>query len=417
MSNNPRRRFSTKALLIVVGSMLALGLLIWLWSPQSGNNGGRRFQGMGVPVLTAVAKTENVPVYVNGIGTTKAFNTVTVTSQVTGILTDVHFKEGQDVEKGAVLAEIDHRTYQAAYDQAVAKKAQDEALLANAKLDLERYIRLSENNAATKQQADTQRSLVQQYEAQVASDQAAIDSAKTTLDYTWITAPISGRTGIRQVDQGNVIQGNSTTALVVITQVKPISVQFPVPQQQIAAINAEQNKNGQPLKVDALSADGKTLIESGTLTVIDNQIDTTTGTLGLKAEFPNAGQKLWPGQFVNIRLLVTTLEDVVTIPTAAIQRGPDGAFVYVVDADNIVAIRPVTLRLQNDTLSVVENGIIAGDKVVTSGFNNLTTGTKVSTEVPATGPRTAPGSEPKSSGGNTPEGRGQQRRATGGAQP
>lgn len=413
-SGSGSRKSSSKAVVIVIGLLVLIGLVIWFWEPQNAPTGGRPFRGMGVPVLTAVAATQDVPVYINGIGTAKAYNTVTVVSQVNGAITSINFKEGQDVEKGDLLAEIDRRTYQAAYDQAIAKKAQDEALLANAKLDLDRYTRLSESNAATKQQADTQRSLVQQYQAQVDSDQAAIDSAKTTLDYTRITAPISGRTGIRQVDEGNVVQGTASTPLVVITQVKPISVQFPVPQQRISEINAEQARTKQPLKVDALAADGKTILDSGVLKVIDNQIDTATGTLSLKAEFPNAAQQLWPGQFVNIRLLVSTLQGVVVVPTAAIQRGPNGAFVYAVDAENVVEVRPVELRMQGDTISVVASGVAVGEKVVTSGFTNLSAGAKVATQPPGGQPATE--KKDPSVAGPRPESRGN-RRAPGGSQP
>ncbi len=434
---NPRSKQTRKAVIIVVGAMVAIALVIALW-PKSGQSpGGRRFGGRGgdavVPVLTATAAAANVPIHVNAIGTTKAFKTAIITPQVSGMITHINFKEGEDVEKGALLAEIDRRTYQAAHNQALAKKVQDEALLANSRLDLERYTRLSESNAATKQQADTQRALVQQYEAQIQSDQAAIDNTKATLDYTWVTAPIAGRTGIRQIDEGNVVQGGSSTALVVITQMKPISVQFSVPQQQIGDIRAEMKQAETALKVDALAGDGKTLLDSGTLTVIDNQIDTTTGTLSLKAEFPNSDLKLWPGQFVNIRLLVTTLKDVVTVPSAAVQRGPNGPFVYVVNREksnpdaipharpqsgpvNVVEVRPVSLRIQNDTISVVEKGLALGDIVVTSGFSSLAAGTKVSLPKDAGEPqedKAAPGKEGSPPHGDTPRDGARRRPANG----
>ncbi len=377
MASKSKSRNRNILLPFIIGGIILITLVIWLWPSPSAQMGGRRFGIAGgvVPVLTASAEKSNVPVYINGIGTTKALNTVTVTSQVDGILTRVLFREGQNVAQGDLLAEIDRRTYQATYDQAVAKLAQDKALLSNAQTDLERYTRLAQTNAASKQQADTQASLVKQYEAQLASDQAAIDSARTYLDYTWIKSPITGRTGLRQVDEGNVIRGSSSTPLVVITQMQPISIQFTILQQEVGRVNQEQQTT--PIKVDALGADGKSLIDSGTLTVIDNQIDSATGTVRLKAEFSNSDMQLWPGQFVNVRMLVSTLKDVTVVPTAAIQRGPNGAFVYVMTPESAVTVRPVDIRQQSDTVTVVATGLALGEKVVTSGFSNLKEGTKV----------------------------------------
>src|SRR5215468_2748227 len=327
-----------------------------------------------VPILAVTAKVADVPDYLDGVGTAKALNTVTVRPQVDGKLISVSFSEGQDVPKGFVLAKVDPATYQALYDQAVAKKAQDEATLANAKLDLERYLRLAASNAVNKQQVDTQRALVAQLEAQVRSDQAAIDNTRTVLSYTDITAPIAGRTGIRLVDEGNLVRGSDTTGIVVITQIKPITVLFSLPQQELPQLARGLSEG--PLPLDALGQNGKP-IDKGKVLVIDNQVDQTTGTVKLKAEFPNENLQLWPGQFVNVRLLIETLSNIVVVPTAAIQRGPTGTFVYVVRADDTVTVRPVTVRLQDDQQAALQEGLHAGEIVVTSGFGRLREGERV----------------------------------------
>jgi multidrug efflux system membrane fusion protein len=330
------------------------------------------------PVLVARATTSDVPIYLDAVGNTRALNIVTVRPQVGGQIVRIGFKEGQDVTKGFVLAEIDPRTYQAQYDQAVATKAKDEATLANARIDLERYIRLAAANSGSKQQADTQKALVAQLEAQVQGDQAGIDNTKTMLSYTKITSPIDGRTGIRMVDEGNLVQANDTTGIVVITQVKPISVLFNLPQQQFQQVNKAFSKG--PLRVDALAGDNRSVIDQGTLQVIDNQMDQNTGTIRMKAEFPNADLQLWPGQFINIRVLVDTLKQVVVIPTAAVQRGPQGAFVYVVQGDNTVAVRPIQIAQQDDTRAVISDGVKPQEQVVTTGFTRLSAGTRVAVQ-------------------------------------
>jgi multidrug efflux system membrane fusion protein len=328
-----------------------------------------------VPVLAAVAEKTDVPVYFDGVGSSRALNTVTVRAQVDGKLMSVNFKEGQDVDQDFVLAEIDSTIYQALFDQAVAKKAQDEAQLANARLDLERYGRLTQTNSATRQQYDTQKALVAQLEAQVQADQGAIDNTKAVLSYTKIIAPLAGRTGIRQVDAGNIVHAADQTGIVVITQVKPIAVIFTLPQQQLARVN-KAFADG-PLAVQALADDNRTVVDRGTLQVIDNQVDQTTGTVKLKAEFPNADLQLWPGQFVNVKLLVDTLRAVIVVPSAAVQRGPNGTFVYVANDDNTVAVHPVTVAQQDDTQAVIAAGVAADERVVTTGFNQLTDGAKI----------------------------------------
>jgi multidrug efflux system membrane fusion protein len=327
-----------------------------------------------VPVLAAVAKQADVPVWFDGVGSSKALNTVTVRAQVDGKLVRVNFKEGQDVDQDFVLAEIDATIYQAQYDQAVAKKAMDEAQLANARIDLERYAKLAQTNAGPRQQYDTQRALVAQYEAQVQADQGAIDNARAMLSYTKIVAPLAGRTGLRQVDAGNIVHAADTTGIVVITQVQPIAVVFLLPQQRLAEVNRAFARGA--LAVDALGDDNRTVIDHGTLTVIDNQVDQTTGTVKLKAEFPNAGLQIWPGQFVDVKLLVDTLRQVVVVPTAAVQRGPNGTFAYVVE-DGAAAVRPVTVAQQDDVQAVIASGIDAGERVITTGFSQLTGGARI----------------------------------------
>ena len=362
--------------LITLAILGGLGYVGWMvmHQQQQANNRNQR-PDLPVPVLAATPRIQDVPVYLDGVGAIRALNTVTVRSQVDGKLIAVNFTEGQDVKKGDVLGEIDPALYQATYDQAVAKKAQDQAQLANQRIDLTRYEQLAASNAGSKQQADTQRALVAQTEALVKADQAAIDNAAATLSYTKIVAPLSGRAGLRQVDQGNIIHAADTTGLVVITQLQPIAVWFSLPQQQIMRVNAAASKG--TLAVDVFGNDGVTVIDTGKLTGIDNQVDQTTGTLKLKAEFPNANYQLWPGQFVNVRLKVETLSQALVVPTSAVQRGPVGTFSYVIGEDNIVSAKPVTVTQQNEHDAVIASGLSATDKVVTTGFANLSDGSKV----------------------------------------
>jgi membrane fusion protein, multidrug efflux system len=370
-----RRRFLTTAVvaIVIMGAVAA----VMSQTQQRQQRPGRGFRdGDGpVPVIAALTRRADVPVYFDGVGTTRPLNTVTVRPQVEGKLIRVAFREGQDVKRGDVLALIDPTTYQAQLDQAVAKKAQDEATLANAHMDLERYTRLVQTNSVARQQLDTQRATVAQLEAQVKLDQAAIDNTKAILEYTRITSPLDGRTGLRLVDEGNFVRPGDATGLVVITQLRPIAVLFTLPQQQLGEVNRAAARGR--LSVEAFGADNKTVIDRGTLQVVDNQVDQTTGTIRLKAEFPNADLQLWPGQFVNVRLLVDTLQQVVTAPTAAVQRGPNGTFVFVVQQDNTVAVRPVAVTQQDETRAVIGSGLEAGERVVTTGFARLTAGTQV----------------------------------------
>lgn len=370
-----RARRRTVPIVITLLILGGLGYIGWtsLQQKQAANRGAR--PDLPVPVLAATPRIQDVPVYLDGVGAVRALNTVTVRSQVDGKLISVNFTEGQDVRKGDVLGEIDPVIYKAQYDQAVAKKAQDEAQLANQRLDLMRYQQLSAANAGSRQQYDTQRAVVAQQEALVSADQAAIDNAQATLGYTRIVAPLSGRAGLRQVDQGNIIHASDATGLVIITQLQPIAVQFSLPQQQIVRVNAASAKGA--LTVDVFGNDGTTVIDTGTLKGIDNQVDPTTGTLKLKAEFPNAGFQLWPGQFVNVRLKVDTLLQAVVVPTSAVQRGPAGTFSYVIGDGDIVTAKPVAVTQQNETDAVIASGLGPSDRVVTTGFANLSDGAKV----------------------------------------
>jgi membrane fusion protein, multidrug efflux system len=368
-----------KPLVIVLVGFAVVAAAVVYW-PSSTPTQQKGFFGKGkkgaqqattdpVPVRATVAQLSDVPVYLDGVGTARALNTVLVKPQVEGKLISVSFTEGQDVPRGYVLAKIDPTTYQAQYDQAVATKAQHEAQAANARLDLERYMRLAASNAINKQQVDTQRALVAQLEAQVRTDQASIDNARAILSYTEITAPIAGRTGIRQVDAGNIVRPSDTTGLVTITEIKPISVLFNLPQQNLPELNRGMAEG--PLPVDAMGTDGRTPVDSGKVTVIDNQVDPTTGTVRIKAEFPNANLQLWPGQFVNVRLLIDTLRQVVVVPTSAVQRGPTGTFVFIIGEDSTVAMRRVTVSRQDDVRAVIADGLKAGERLVTSGFARL----------------------------------------------
>ncbi len=364
---------------IVALVLVGVAGAVW-WQPAKQQQQPRFGRGGGgddgpVPVVAALAKRSDVPVYLDGVGTIRALNTVTVRSQVDGKLLSVNYTEGQQVERGFVLARIDPTTYQAAYDQAVAKKALDEATLANARLDLERYTKLVASNSVARQQLDTQKMTVAQQEAQVNLDQAQIDNAKAILDYTQIVAPITGRTGIRQVDQGNIVHASDANGIVVITQLQPLSVLFTLPQQQLGEVNRAFTAGALP--VDAFGPDNKTVVETGELKVVDNQVDPSTGTIKLKAEFANRELQLWPGGFINVRLLTHTLKHVVVAPTAAVQRGPSGTFVYVVQPDNKVAVRPVTVSQQDEVQAVVTKGLEADERVVTTGFARLAAGAAV----------------------------------------
>ena len=381
--SRPRRWLMALLCLLVIAG---IGYAIWFWPAGSRDQTARdRNANQPVPVLVAVARQQDVPIYLDALGTVQAFNTVTVKPMVDGPLLTVNFAEGEPVKKGDVLAQIDPRTYQAALDQAVAKKAQDQAQLANARLDLARYAKLVSNNYASTQQADTARALVAQDEALVKQDQAQIDNAQTQLSYTTITSPIDGRTGIRQVDAGNIVHASDTVGLVVITQLQPISVVFTLPQQTLAQVTHAMGHGAAKVLAYAQGATGGRtgLLDTGTLTVLDNQVDPTTGTIKLKATFPNSDNRLWPGAFVGARVQVDTVKNAVVVPPAAVQRGPHSSYVYVVNADDSTARRNVDVAHEDAQASIITEGVAPGEKVVIDGASRLSANTKVTIVQPA----------------------------------
>ncbi|WP_421991317.1 efflux RND transporter periplasmic adaptor subunit [Roseococcus sp.] len=375
-------------------------------SAQAGPGGRSRLGGGAVPVTVTPATRKDLPVLLDALGTVQALNTITVRSQVDGILVEVAFTEGQEVRRGDVLARIDPRTYAAAVAQAEAKLAQDQAVLANSRLDLQRYIDLSRSNGASRQQLDTQRALVAQNEALVQADQAAIDTARIQLDFTTIRSPVDGRVGLRQVDQGNLVRSGDTTGLVVVTQVDPITVVYTLPQQDLPRILAAMREG--PVEVLVIASDGSTRA-TGTLLTPDNQVDQTTGTIRMKATFPNADRQLWPGAFVNVRMLVGTIRQAMTIPLVAVQRGPDGTYAFVLKDDNTVEQRPITTGFINATDAVVTRGLQVDEKVVTSGALRLNSGASVQVIEPVVPAYVAPTRGrrfPGGSGGQRPAGSG-----------
>jgi membrane fusion protein, multidrug efflux system len=333
--------------------------------------------GNPVPVTIATVEKADFPSYLFGLGSVQAFNTVVVRSRVDGEIDKIAFKEGQLVKEGDILAQIDARPYQAAFDQAVAKKAQDEANLANAKLDLHRYVSLGE--FATKQQTDTQNSTVQQLTAQIAGDVAAIANTRTQLDYATIRAPLAGVTGFRLVDQGNIVNASTQTGIVTIAQIEPIAVIFTAPEDRLQEIKAALAV--QPPKVIALSTDGKRVLSTGTLSLINNQVDVSSGTIRLKAIFENKDHVLWPGQSVSTRLLVKTLKDAVVIPDDAVQHGSGGLYTFIVDQDNKASLRKIKVSQSVDGRSVVDEGLTPGQRVITTGQYRVQPGSLVSTAV------------------------------------
>jgi membrane fusion protein, multidrug efflux system len=338
----------------------------------------------GAPVRVTITPVEKAdfPVYLTGLGTVQGFNTVVVRTRVDGQIDKIAFKEGQLVNQGDLLAQIDPRPFQAALDQAKAKKAQDEANLANANLDLQRFTRLGE--FATRQQTDTQRSTVAQLTAQIAADDAAISNAQTQFDYTTVKAPISGIAGLRQVDVGNIVNASTQTGIVTIAQIEPIAVIFTAPEDQLPYINEGQSV--QPLKVIAITTDGKKPLAEGILSVVNNQVDTTSGTIRLKAVFDNKNHALWPGQSVSTRLLVKTLKDATVVPDDAIQHSTDGLYAYIVNQDNKAEVRKVRVSQSIDGRSVVDEGLSPGQQVITSGQVRVQPGTLVTTAVASSDP-------------------------------
>lgn len=380
---NDRIRLSRPRLAMLAGAALVVGLVGWHWLPGDARSSADPAEGRpSVAVETAAAERSDVPVYLDGLGTVQAYYTVTITARVDGELRRVNFVEGQSVRQGDVLAQIDPRPFQAALDQAIAAHERDVAQLTSARADLERYEILAPKELTSKQTLETQKALVAQLQAQIRADEANISNARTQLGYTTIRAPIQGRTGIRRVDPGNNVHATDTSGIVVVTQVQPIACIFTLPEDSLPAVAAALNTG--PVEVAAVSRDGRTELDHGTVSLIDNQIDQTTGTIRVKATFPNAHNMLWPGEFVNARVLVQTVHHALTIPSAAIQRGPDGVFAYVVKADSTVEARPLQIGEASGKTTVVANGLHDGERVVTSNQYRLQPGVHVrSAEVAA----------------------------------
>ncbi len=370
-------------------AVILLAIVGWrlLRAPGTADAGaGKPAADAPVPVTVVAVEARDVPVHLNALGTVQALNTVTVNAQVGGQLKALHFEEGAEIEQGALIAEIDPRTYQAALDQALAKKKQDLAQLSASKSTLKRYEELIGKHFVSAQDLENQRQSVRQQEAQVAADDAAIATARTQLGYTRITAPITGIAGIRQVDVGNLMQANGTV-IVVLTQVHPINVMFTLPAQDMERVRGAQRETRLPV-VALDRTDSHVVAGDGALTVIDNRIDASTGTFILKSEFPNADGSLWPGQFVNVRMQLRTIAGGLVVPTQAVQRGPEGDYVYQLQADNSVKMQPVTTAGEVDaTHLLIGSGVVAGDKVVTEGQFRLKPGAKVTPMAPGEVPK------------------------------
>lgn len=354
--------------------------------------------GPAAPVVrVATVRAGDLPVQLDALGTAQAYNSVVVSSRVDGQLIRINFREGQDVKEGDLLAQIDPRAFQALLDQAIAKRAQDQAQLDNAKRDLERYGALIQQNYASRQQYDTTKAQVAQIEATLKADEAAIASARTQLSYTNIVAPISGRLGLRLVDAGNIVRANDTTGIVVITQLQPISVVFSLPQQRMPDI-ARKMRAGEKLEIRALRGDGSGL-ETGVVEFVDNQVDATTGTIKLKAVFPNELFELWPGSFVNVRLRIDTVRDGLLIPSSAVQFGPEGTFAFVVGEGMVVQMRPIKPVQSDGDVTAVTGRISVGEKVVLGGQDRLRAGSAVTVSGDGAPGAGAPAGRPPGAGG------------------
>jgi membrane fusion protein, multidrug efflux system len=382
---------------LIFGIIGALVVLIGWWSCHHGassdqtgstatagtpgRRGGPRTGGGPVPVVAGKVEQKDTPIYLDGLGTVQAFNTVTVHTRVDGELQRVLFTEGQDVKTGDLLAVIDPRPFQAALDQAIAKKAQDEAQLANAKVTLARNTDLLKKKVIDQQDFDTSKYQGDQFQAAVQADQAAIEAAETQLDYTQIKSPIDGRIGVRLVDAGNIVHAADQTGIVVITQMHPISVVFTLPEQQLQEILGQGGANG-GLHVSALDRGNTNVLDEGTLAVVDNEIDQTTGTVKLKATFPNDQLQLWPGKFVNARLILTTRKDATVVPSSVVQRGPQGTYAYVIKTDKTVEMRPIKVAQTEANVALIDSGLKAGEQVVVDGQYKLQPGAHVELTTP-----------------------------------
>lgn len=368
--------FARAAGTAVVGILIIGGVLAWHFaSPLAAKKPRQAGAPAAIPVTAGTAEAKDVPVYVEGLGTAQAYNQVNIVSRVSGQITKVFFREGQEVNAGDKLFEIDPRPYQAALEQAQATKEKDQAQLQSAQLDLERYAKLLPQGFQTRQSYDQQRATVQQLQAAIKADQAQIDNAQLNLGFTVIRSPIAGRTGQRMVDVGNVVQASQNTALATVAQVKPIFVSFNVPADRLDVIRKNQAQG--PLKVVAYAMDDKTQLEDGKLTLIDNRVDTTTGTIHLKAEFANQNEALWPGESVDAHLILSVRQNAVTVPAQTVMQGPNGAYLYVLDKNDIAKRHNVEVAATQNGIAVIGKGLQAGERVVVDGQYRLTDGSKV----------------------------------------
>jgi multidrug efflux system membrane fusion protein len=373
------RGLSTVVILIAV-ALIAFGAWRWFSKPAPRPAAGPP----PVPVSTTQVKSETVPIASTGVGTVMTVATVTVRPRIDGQLDRVDFREGQDIKAGQVLARIDPRTFQAQLEQVVAQKAKDEATLANARADLKRYNDLIKEDATSQQTLDTQRALVNQLQAAIKSDDAQIHFAKVQLAFTTISAPISGRIGARLVDPGNIVHAADANGLLVINQIDPIAVQFTLPEGSFQAVNSALRGSKEPLQVQAIDRGTHEVLATGKLVLLNNQIDTTTGTIAIKAQFENGEHKLWPGQSVDARIVLGQRVDALIVPSAVVQRSEQGYFAYVVGADDKVRMQPIKVAETTDGKSVIDSGLAAGDRVVVDGQYRLTPGAHV-TEMRAAG--------------------------------
>src|ERR1700681_126521 len=374
-SGHRSRRLVIFSAIGLVAVALIAAVVIW--------RHGKTTQAAGppmVPVTVAVATQHDVPIYYDAIGTVAAYNTVAIRAQVTGQLISVDFRQGQEVHQGDVLARIDPAELKAVLDQAVAKKADDQAQLISAQKDFARFTTLATKNVETQQNVDLQQAKVDHFKASIDADQGAIEAAQTQLAYTTITAPIDGVVGFRQVDVGNIIHTTDPNPLTVLTQIKPCTVIFTLPQSDLGPVR-EAMLHG-AVSVLAFDQNGKEQLAEGRLLLIDNQIDQTTSTIRLKAEYPNENERLWPGEFVRIRVLITTYKDAVTVPPIAVQRGPDGFYVWVIKPGNTVEQRPIGAQMVNDDTAIATKGLAAGEHVVTNGQSRLDVGSHVAIKTP-----------------------------------
>ena len=412
-----RHPFRTAIILVLVLGLIVAGIfrIIATRKAAAEKAAGPQRGGMAVPVVAGTALQKDVPIYLDGLGTIQALNTVTVRARVDGQLEKLGFKEGDEVKAGDLVAQIDPAPFLASLEQANARQRQDEVQLSNARTDLQRYGELIQKKVISQQQFDTQKALVAQLEATVRNDQAAVTSAQVQLDYTRITSPINGRTGFNLVDAGNLVRASDQNGIVVITQLRPISLVFTLPEQTLVDIHREQEAQGS-LTVVAVARDNTTRLAEGKLSVIDNQIDVTTGSIRLKAEFPNEKNELWPGQFINARLLLTTRKGGVVVPASVIQRGPDGSYAYVIKDDLTVEMRPVKVAQVESGEALIEQGLNAGERVVVDGQYKLQPGATVKLgDTPGhpggaqpgghAGPRPGGGGAGGAAGGGRPGGR------------